>query len=107
MGAVLLHILQWILGIILFLLIFLLVLLIMILIVPIRYQAEGEYMEKQPGLRGKITWFFYLIYMKFWYEEEFRVQVRVFGIKVYDNFSFKDTKRERFDDKKENNKIIQ
>ena len=85
MGVVLLQILQWILRIILFLLLLLLVLLIIVLIVPIRYRAEGDFLEKKPGIRGKVTWFFYLIYMKFCYEGEFRMQVRVLGFKVFDS----------------------
>ena len=85
MGVVLLQILQWILRVILFLLLLIVVLVAIILIVPIRYQVEGEFLEKKPGARGKITWFFYLIYMKFCYEEEFHIQVRVFGFKVYDS----------------------
>ena len=76
MGVVLLQILQWILRIILFLLLLILILIAIILIVPIRYQAEGEFLEKKPGVRGKITWFFYLIYMKFCYDEEFRMQFK-------------------------------
>ena len=85
MGVVLLQILQWILRIILFLLILLLVLGTIILIVPIRYRAEWDFLEKKARVRGRITWFFYLIYMRFYYEEEFRMQVRVFGFKVFDS----------------------
>ena len=85
MGVVLLQILQWILRIILFLLLLIVVLLAIILIVPIRYRAEGELLEKKPGVRGKITWFFYLIYMKFAYEEDLHLVVRVLGLKVYDS----------------------
>lgn len=85
MGVVLLQILQWILRIILFLLLLIFVLVAVVLIVPIRYQAEGEVFEKKPGIRGKVTWFFYLIYMKFCYEDEFRIQVRVFGFQVFDS----------------------
>lgn len=85
MGVVLLQILQWILRIILFLLLLIVVLSAIILIVPIRYRAEGELLEKKPGVRGKITWFFYLIYMKFAYEEELHIVVRVLGFKVYDS----------------------
>ena len=92
MGVVLLQILQWILRIILFLLLLIFVLVAVVLIVPIRYQAEGEVFEKKPGIRGKVTWFFYLIYMKFCYEDEFRIQVRVFGIKVFDSMG-EDSKR--------------
>ena len=83
MGVVLLQILQWILRIILFLLILILVLGTIILIVPIRYRAEGGLLERKPSVQGKITWFFYLIYMRFCYEEEFRMQVRVCGFKVF------------------------
>lgn len=85
MGVVLLQILQWILRIILFLLLFILILVAIILIVPIRYQAEGEFLEKKPGVRGKITWFFYLVSMKFAYEGEFCFVLRVFGFKVFDS----------------------
>lgn len=85
MGVVLLQILQWILRIILFLLLLIVVLLAIILIVPIHYRAEGELLEKKPGVRGKITWFFYLIYMKFAYEEDLHIVVRVLGFKVYDS----------------------
>jgi len=76
---------------------------IIVLIVPVRYQAEGEFLEKKPGVRGKITWFFYLIYMKFAYEEEFSIVVRVFGFKVFDsgkeNGPKKDSEREDYTDK--------
>ena len=85
MGVVLLQILQWILRIILFFLLLIAVLLAIILIVPIRYRAEGELLEKKAGVRGKITWFFYLIYMKFAYEEDLHIVVRVLGFKVYDS----------------------
>ena len=85
MGVVLLQILQWILRIILFLLLLIVVLLAIILIVPIHYRAEGEVLEKKPGVRGKITWFFYLIYMKFAYEEDLHIVVRVLGFKIYDS----------------------
>ena len=85
MGVVLLQILQWILRILLFLLLLIVVLIAIVLLVPVRYKAEGEFLEKRPGIRGKITWFFYLIYMKFAYEEEFHIVVRVFGFKVYDS----------------------
>ena len=85
MGVVILQILQWILRIILFLLLLIVVLVAIVLIVPIRYQVKGEFLEKKPGGRGKITWFFYLIYMTFVYEEDFRIQVRVFGFKVFDS----------------------
>lgn len=84
MGVVILQILQWILRIILFLLLFLLVILAVVLIVPVRYQANGELLEKKPGVKGKITWFFYLIYVSFVYEDRLRIQARVFGIKVFD-----------------------
>ena len=67
MQVVLLQILLWILRIILFLLLLMLVLIAIVMIVPIRYQVEGDFHEKKPGMRGKITWFFYLIYMKFSY----------------------------------------
>lgn len=85
MGVVLLQILQWILRIILFILLLIVVLLAIILIVPIRYRAEGELLEKKPSVRGKITWFFYLIYMKFAYEEDLHIVVRVLGFKIYDS----------------------
>ena len=85
MGVVLLQILQWILRIVLFLLLLILILAAIVLIVPIRYQAEGEFLEKKPGVRGKITWFFYLVSMKFAYEEEFCFVLRVFGVKVLDS----------------------
>ena len=85
MQVVLLQILLWILRIILFLLLLILVVAAIILIVPIRYQAEGSFLEKKPDVRGKITWFFYLVYTKLCYEEEFQIQVRVFGFKVFDS----------------------
>lgn len=85
MGVLLLQILQWILRIILLLLLLMIGVLIIVLVVPIRYQAEGEFLEKKPGGRGKVTWFFYLIYMSFVYEEELRIQARVFGRKVFDS----------------------
>ena len=85
MGVVLLQILQWVLRIIVVLLLLILGVVIIVLVVPIRYQAEGEFYEKKPGIRGKITWFFYLIYMTFRYEDDFQMQVRVCGFKVYDS----------------------
>lgn len=106
MGVVLLQILQWILRIILFLLLLILILLAIILTVPIRYQAEGEFLEKKPGVRGKITWFFYLIYMRFCYEEEFRIQVRVLGFKVFDSTKG-EKKPKKAKSKKKNNKTAQ
>ena len=93
MGVVLLQILQWILRIILFLLLLILILAAIVLIVPIRYQAEGEFIEKKPGVRGKITWFFYLVSMKFAYEEEFCFVLRVFGFKVLDSGTEKEPKK--------------
>lgn len=85
MGVVLLNILQWILRIVLFLLLFVFVLVMVVLVVPVRYQAEGEFIEKVPGIRGKVTWFFYLFYMSFVYEEDFLIQVRLFGFKIFDS----------------------
>ena len=85
MQVVLLQILQWVLRIILFLLLLLVVLVAVVMIVPIRYQAEGEFIEKKPGIQGKLTWFFYLIHMKFAYEEEFHIVVRLLGFKLYDS----------------------
>ena len=84
MGIVLVHILQWILRIILFLLLFLLVLIVTVLLIPIRYQAEGKLLEKRPDIRGKATWFFRFVYVKFFYEKEFHLQIRIFGFLVYD-----------------------
>ena len=105
MQVVLLQILLWILRIILFLLLLMIVLLTIIMIVPIRYQVEGEFREKKPGIRGKITWFFYLIHMKFAYEDEFHIVVRVFGIKVYDSLSeSKSFKKIKKDSKKSQEK---
>ena len=85
MQVVLLQILLWILRIMLFLLLFAIVLISIVMIVPIRYRVEGELHEKKPGLRGTVTWFFYLIHMKFVYEKEFHMIIRVFGFKVYDS----------------------
>ena len=87
MQVVLLQILQWVLRIILFLLLFIFILIAVVMIVPIRYQAEGEFIDKKPGIRGKVTWFFYLIHMKFAYEGEFRMVVRLFGFKLYDSYN--------------------
>ena len=89
MQVVLLQILLWILRIMLFLLFIAIALIVIVMIVPIRYQVEGELHEKKPGMRGKITWFFYLINMKFSYENEFHIIVRVFGVKVYDSLGEK------------------
>lgn len=106
MGVVLLQILQWVLRIILFLLLLILVVAAIILIVPIRYQAEGSFLEKKPCARGKITWFFYLIYMKFGYEEEFHIQVQVFGFKVFDSATGK-KKPKRTKTKAKNEEIVE
>lgn len=102
MEIVLLQMLQWILRIILFLLLLVVVLIVIVLIVPIRYQAEGELLEKKPGGQGKITWFFYLIYMRFYYKDKFHIVVRVFGIKVYDS----EEKRNIFKKKQNSEKSI-
>lgn len=93
MGIVLLHVLQWILRIILFLLLLLLILSVIILLVPIRYQAKGEYLEKKPKVNGKVTWFFYLVYMSFAYESDFCMQVRVLGFKIFDTEKEKQKKK--------------
>lgn len=85
MQVVLLQILLWILRIILFLVLLIVALLAIVMIIPIRYRVEGELHEKKPGIRGKVTWFFYLVNMKFNYDEEFHMVVRVFGLKVYDS----------------------
>ena len=98
MGILLVQILQWILRIILFLLLLVIGLLIVVLVVPIRYQVEGEFLEKKPGGRGKITWFFYLIYVSFAYEKDFRLQARVFGLNVFD--SANSTQKKEKKDKK-------
>ena len=89
MQVVLLQILLWILRIMLFLLFIAIALIVIVMIVPIRYQVEGELREKKPDVRGKITWFFYLINMKFSYENEFHIIVRVLGFKVYDSLGEK------------------
>ena len=85
MQVVFLQILLWILRIMLFLLLITIALIVIVMIVPIRYQVEGELHEKKPGVRGEITWFFYLINMKFSYENEFHIIVRILGFKVYDS----------------------
>ncbi len=85
MQVVLLQILLWILRIILFLVLLIVALLAIVMIIPIRYRVEGELHDKKPGIRGKVTWFFYLVNMKFNYDEEFHMVVRVFGFKVYDS----------------------
>ena len=85
MQVVLLQILLWILRIILFLLLLVMVLIAVVMLVPIRYQVEGNLHQKKPCAWGRVTWFFYLINMKFKYEEEFHMDVRVFGFKVYDS----------------------
>ena len=103
MLGVLLQILLWILRIILFLILLTIVLIAIVMIVPIRYRVEGELHEKKPGIRGKITWFLYLINMKFSYEEEFHIVVRVFGIKVYDSLGeSKSSKKKKETSKKLN-----
>ena len=106
MQVVLLQILLWILRIILFLLLLMLVLIAIVMIVPIRYQVEGDFHEKKPGMRGKITWFFYLIYMKFFYEEEFHIVVRVLGIKVYDSLGESKLVKKTKNDIKNSEEII-
>lgn len=85
MELVLLQILQWILRIIgvFFLAIF--VGTVLILIVPVRYRAEGEVCEESWKVKGKASWFFYLISMRFLYEEEFQMQIRVLGVRIYDS----------------------
>lgn len=103
MQVVLLQILLWILRIILFLLLLIIALVAIVMIVPIRYQVEGELHEKKPGMRGKITWFFYLVNMKFAYEEEFHIIVRIFGFKVYDSLGEKKpVKKKKVNKTKEN-----
>ena len=76
---------------------FLLILTVIVLVVPIRYQVKGQLAEKQPEVRGRITWFLHLVYIKFLYEKKFRMQLRVCGIVVYDNHSERttDTKRRK------------
>ena len=93
MGVVLLQILQWILRIILFLLLLIVVFAAIIMIVPVRYRAEGEVLEKKPGIQGKITWFFYLIYMRFAYEDDLHIIVRIFGVKVFDSWNENEPKK--------------
>ena len=87
MGILLLQILQWILRIILLLLLLIIGVLVIVLVIPIRYQVEGEFLEKKPGGKGKVTWFFYLIYVSFVYEKDFRLQARVFGLNVFDSMN--------------------
>ena len=89
MAVLLLQILQWILRIILFLLILFGVLIIVLLVVPVRYRAEGTFIEKKADIKGKITWFFYLVNMKFSYRDRFQMKVRVFGLTVYDSMKDK------------------
>ena len=88
----LLQILLWILRIILFILLLILILIAIVMIVPVRYRVEGEFREKKPGVQGRVTWFFYLIHMKFKYEDEFHMVVRVLGFKVYDSLGIKNSK---------------
>ena len=103
MGVVLFQILQWILRIILFLLLFIVILVTIILVVPVRYKVEGEFLEKKPGVRGKITWFFYLIYIKFAYEEEFNIMLRVLGFKVFDSGKENEPKKVKKDSERADN----
>lgn len=85
MQVVLIQILQWILRIVLLLLLFIFILVFLVMFVPIRYKADGKLQEKELKVKGKVTWFFYLIYVKFIYEEKFGVQIRVLGIPILDS----------------------
>lgn len=85
MGLLIVQILKWILRIILLLLLLLLILMVIVLVVPVRYQVEGGLQEKKPSVKGKVTWFFYLIYVKFQYADEFHIVLRILGIPVYDS----------------------
>lgn len=100
MELVLLQILQWILRIIgvLFLIIF--VGIVLILTIPVRYRTEGELHEENWKVKGKASWFFYLIYMRFLYEEEFQMQIRVLGVRIYDSEWKKKTEKKQKVEKK-------
>lgn len=85
MQIVVLQILQWILRIMVVLLMAILLILFLVMLVPVRYRAEGGLQEKDFKIKGRVTWFFYLVYMKFVYEEGFWFQIRILGFKVFDS----------------------
>lgn len=64
------------------------------MIVPIRYQVNGEFIDNELKYRGKVTWFFYLIYIKFTYDEEFHKQIKVFGIPLRNSNSGKKSRKQ-------------
>ena len=107
MGVVSLQILQWILGIVLFLLLLTIVFTNLVLFVPIRYRAEGEFIEKNVRFWGKITWFFHLVYITFFYEDNFRIQIRILGHNVFDSMDKESESKKKTTKKEtvENDKI--
>lgn len=105
-GIVLLIILGVILG-----------LLILVLFWPYKYKISGDNREKLNGY-VVLSWFFHLIHIKAYYLDDFNIEARVLGIKIYDkrkkdeaankadysDKSDKKTKKKTADDKKTDKK---
>ncbi|MFI3211848.1 MAG: hypothetical protein R3Y24_00760 [Eubacteriales bacterium] len=80
--------------IVLSILIAVIVILLCVLFIPIYYKAEGQ-CEEKPFFKGKASWLFPIVRGIATYEEELHYELRVFGIKVYDNLEEKKEKKNK------------
>lgn len=62
-------------------------LLLLVLFVPVRYKAEGSYMDNNADVLGKVSWLFGIICVKFQYQggQPFHIRAKLFYIPVFDN----------------------
>lgn len=72
-----------IIGLILLAVLGLIVLLILlVLLVPVRYQAEGAFLEKHPKGRAGGSWLLHALSVQAVYEDQFDLVIRVLGIRI-------------------------
>ncbi len=70
-------------------------LILLVMFVPIRYNASGDYKNKNIDLIGHITWLLHIVSVKILYNNDkpFQIKVCLFGIPLYDNLRKSDKKK--------------
>lgn len=59
------------------------VILLLVLFWPFSYKINGDNRQKIYGA-VTVSWFFHLLHVKAYYQDEFNIEARVLGIKIYD-----------------------
>lgn len=59
------------------------VILLLVLFWPFSYKINGDNRQKMNGA-VTVSWFFHLLHVKAYYQDEFNIEARVLGIKIYD-----------------------